>query len=109
MAPPNTPYYEREVALVKMRTENFAFHTEALQVYPYITETYTEKAKCDLTEVEIFPPENCYVVVPRASPYKEAIAIVYVPQPKCPKILTLPSSKYVHKNSLRIVLAHVEL
>lgn len=75
MAPPNTPYYKRDVAILKMREEYFAFHTEPMKVYPQIKETYTEKEKCDLTEVVIFPPEYCYVALPWASPYKEAIAI----------------------------------
>jgi len=75
MAPPNKPYYNRDVALVKMRKEHFAFHTEPLKVYPQIRETYTEKEKCDLTEVVIFSPEYCYIALPWASPYKEAIAI----------------------------------
>jgi hypothetical protein len=75
MAPPNTPYYKRELALVKMRKERFAFHTESLKVYAQIRETYTEKEMCDLTEVIIFPPEYCYIALPWASPYKEAVAI----------------------------------
>jgi hypothetical protein len=75
MAPPNTPYYKREVALDKMRKEYFAFHTEPLKVYSQIMETYTEKEKCELTEVLIIPPEYCYFVLPWASPYKEATAI----------------------------------
>ncbi|PNF16094.1 hypothetical protein B7P43_G03278 [Cryptotermes secundus] len=75
MAPPNTPYYKRDVAILKMRKEYFAFHTEPMKVYPQIRETYTEEEKCELTEVVIFPPEYCYVALPWASPYKEAIAI----------------------------------
>jgi hypothetical protein len=75
MAPPNTPYYKRDAAILKIRKEYFAFHTEPMNVYPQIMETYTEKEKCDLTEVVILTPEYCYVVLPRASPYKEATAI----------------------------------
>jgi hypothetical protein len=75
MAPPNRPYYNREVALDKMRKERFAFHTETVKVYKQIGEIYTEKEKCDLTEVIIFAPEYDYIILPWASPYKEAIAI----------------------------------
>ncbi|XP_021938008.1 uncharacterized protein LOC110838760 [Zootermopsis nevadensis] len=75
MAPPNRPYYKREVGLDKMRKDYFAFHTEPLNVYPMIRDTYTEKEKCDLTEVEILHPEYCFMAIPWASPYKEAITI----------------------------------
>jgi hypothetical protein len=76
MAPPNTPYYKRDVGVLKMRRKYFAFNTEPMQVYPQIMETYTEREKCDLTEVVILLPEYCYIVLPWASPYKEATAIV---------------------------------
>ncbi|XP_069696649.1 ionotropic receptor 75a-like [Periplaneta americana] len=75
MAPPNTPYYTRDVAFSKMKKENFAFHSEPLKVYPQLEEIFNEKDKCDLTEVVIFPPEYCYIALPWGSPYKEAIAI----------------------------------
>jgi hypothetical protein len=75
MAPPNTPYYKRDAAIIKMRREYFAFHTEPMKVYPQIRETYTDRETCEITEVVIFPPEYCYVALPWASPYKEATAI----------------------------------
>ena len=75
MAPPNQAYYSRNVALVKMRKENFAFHTEALKVFPEIEATFSEKEKCDLSEVLIFPPEKCYLAIPWGSPYKEMFSV----------------------------------
>jgi len=75
MAPPNQAYYSRDVALAKMRKENFAFHTEALKVFPEIEDTFSEKEKCDLSEVLIFPPEKCYLPIPWGSPYKEMFSV----------------------------------
>ena len=75
MAPPNRPYYPRDVALIKMKKERFAYHTESLKIFPEIQDTFSEKDKCDLTEVLIFPPEKCYLAIPWGSPYKEAFSI----------------------------------
>jgi hypothetical protein len=75
MAPPNQAYYSSNVALAKMRKERFAFHTEALKVFPEIDDTFTEKEKCDLSEVLIFPPEKCYIPIPWGSPLKEMFSV----------------------------------
>jgi hypothetical protein len=75
MAPPNQAYYSRDVALSKMRKERFAFHTEALKVFREIEDTFSEKEKCDLSEVLIFPPEKCYLAIPWGSPHKEMFSV----------------------------------
>ena len=73
MAPPHQAYFPRDVALVKMRKEYFAFHTEAIKVFSEIEDTFTDKEKCELSEVLIFVPEKCYVPIPWGSPHKEAM------------------------------------
>jgi hypothetical protein len=73
MAPPHTGYFSREVGLHKVLTEPFVFHTEAINVYNTIEETFTEQAKCDLTEILIFPIQKCYPFIPRTSPLKELL------------------------------------
>ncbi|PSN32928.1 hypothetical protein C0J52_23627 [Blattella germanica] len=64
-----------EQALKKMRKERFAFHCESLKVFPEIEDTFSDKQKCELTEILIFPPEKCYLAIPWGSPYKEAFSI----------------------------------
>ncbi|KAJ9573978.1 hypothetical protein L9F63_008636 [Diploptera punctata] len=73
MAPPKKGYFSREIGLEKVLREKFAFHTEAINVYPTIEQTFTDKAKCDLTEILIFPIERGYMPVPWGSPHKERI------------------------------------
>ena len=73
MAPPHTAYYSRGTGLHKVLTEPFVFHTEAIHVYNDIEATFTERAKCDLTEILIFPVHKCYPFVPRSSPLKELL------------------------------------
>jgi hypothetical protein len=75
MAPPNQAYYSRDIALGKMRKGHFVFHTEALKVFPEIEDTFSEKEKCELSEVLIFPPEKCYLAIPWGSPYKEPFSV----------------------------------
>uniref|UniRef100_A0A0U5A7K3 Putative ionotropic receptor n=1 Tax=Reticulitermes speratus TaxID=60591 RepID=A0A0U5A7K3_9NEOP len=77
MAPPHTGYYSRETGLHKVLTEPFVFHTEAINVYKDIEETFTDEAKCDLTEILIFPIQQCYPFVPRTSPLKELLTYGY--------------------------------
>ncbi|PSN32159.1 Ionotropic receptor 75v [Blattella germanica] len=73
MAPPKKGYFSRELGLHKVLTGLFAFHTEAINVYPTIEATFTDQAKCDLTEILIFPIERGYMPVPWGSPHKERI------------------------------------
>jgi hypothetical protein len=75
MAPPNQAYYSRDIALDKLRKGRFVFHTEALKVFSEIQDTFSEKQKCELSEVLIFPPEKCYLAIPWGSPYKEAFSV----------------------------------
>jgi hypothetical protein len=73
MAPPHTGYFSREMGLHKMLTEPFVFHTEAINVYNEIEKTFTEQAKCDLTEIQVLAIQQCYPFVPRTSPLKELL------------------------------------
>jgi hypothetical protein len=73
MAPPHTGYFSREMGLQKVLNEPFVFHTEAITVYSDIEKMFTDQAKCDLTEILIFPVEKCYPFVPRTSPLKELL------------------------------------
>ncbi|KAJ4446853.1 hypothetical protein ANN_13552 [Periplaneta americana] len=77
MAPPKKGYFSREIGLHKVHTELFAFHTEAINVYPMIEQTFSDKGKCDLTEILIFPIERGYMPVPWGSPHKERITYSY--------------------------------
>ncbi|PSN32158.1 Ionotropic receptor 75x [Blattella germanica] len=100
MAPPHQAYWARDVALRKMRKEYFAFHTEAIKVYPEIEDNFTPKEKCELSEVLVFVPEKCYNPIPWGSPHKEAFTfamrkisenglvnyqdrIWFIPKPSC--------------------------
>ena len=73
MAPPHTGYYSRATGLHKMLTEPFVLHTEVIHVYKDIEATFTDQAKCDLTEILIFPIHKCYPFLPRSSPLKELL------------------------------------
>lgn len=73
MAPPHTGYFSREMGLQKVLNERFVFHTEAINIYKVIEETFTEQAKCDLTEIQVLPIWQCYPFVPRTSPLKELL------------------------------------
>ncbi|KAJ9573976.1 hypothetical protein L9F63_008634, partial [Diploptera punctata] len=73
MSPPTTAFFPREVGLRKMLTELFVFHTETNNIYPIIEKTFPEQAKCDLTEVLVFPVDRGYMPVPWGSLYKERI------------------------------------
>ena len=73
MAPPTTAFFPRETGLHKMLTEQFVFHTETNNIYPIIEKTFPEQAKCDLSEVLVFPVDRGYMPVPWGSLYKERI------------------------------------
>ena len=71
MSPPHRGYYSREEGLSKVLHEKFAYHAEVINIYKDIEDTFTDEAKCDLTELLIFPIEPCYPFIPKSSPLKE--------------------------------------
>jgi hypothetical protein len=73
MAPPHTGYFSRDTGLHKVLTEPFVLHTEGVHAYRDIEATFPDQAKCDLTEILIFPAHKCYPFVPRPSPLKELL------------------------------------
>ncbi|XP_063223027.1 uncharacterized protein LOC134531265 [Bacillus rossius redtenbacheri] len=57
----------------KVLREQFAFHAEDWRLYGAVRASFPEQKKCSLAEVQLFPPQPCYVAVRKRSPFKELV------------------------------------
>lgn len=51
----------------------FAFHVDVATAYKIIADTFTEKEICDLTEIQLFPPQKMVSIVQKGSPLRKVI------------------------------------
>uniref|UniRef100_A0A1A9WAA6 Ionotropic glutamate receptor C-terminal domain-containing protein n=1 Tax=Glossina brevipalpis TaxID=37001 RepID=A0A1A9WAA6_9MUSC len=53
-------WYEPDFGVNKIRNgrKGFAFHVDVATAYKIIADTFTEKEICDLTEIQLFPPQK---------------------------------------------------
>jgi hypothetical protein len=69
--------FSREVAVKKMRDEAFAIQGEAISLYPLIEDTFSDRDKCALSEVEAFNSEMLYTIIQKGSPYRKLFTFGY--------------------------------
>ncbi|XP_075162070.1 ionotropic receptor 64a [Haematobia irritans] len=67
-------WYEPEFGVAKIKRGRFAFHVDIAAAYKLISETFTEKEICDLTEIQLFPPGRMVSIVQKGSPLRKPIS-----------------------------------
>lgn len=58
----------------RMRTKNYAFYAEDATLYPLIDETFSNLEKCELTEIQLFPPYLVSCPVQKTSPFRDFVS-----------------------------------
>jgi hypothetical protein len=69
--------FTREVAVKKMRDEKFVIQGEAISLYPLIEDTFSEREKCALSEVEALNSEMLYTIIQKGSSYRKLFTFGY--------------------------------
>lgn len=69
----NRSWMSIEEGVQRIRTEIFAFFGPATPIYRRIHETYQEKEKCDLTEIDYLKLPYPLLALPKQSPYLEIV------------------------------------
>uniref|UniRef100_A0A1I8M9U0 Ionotropic glutamate receptor C-terminal domain-containing protein n=1 Tax=Musca domestica TaxID=7370 RepID=A0A1I8M9U0_MUSDO len=104
-------WYEPEYGVAKIKKGHFAFHVDVATAYKIMADTFTEKEICDLTEIQLFPPQKMVSIVQKGSPLRKPITyglrrvtevglmdyehkIWHSPRPRCVKQL--------HTDDLRV-------
>nr|CAD7453655.1 unnamed protein product [Timema tahoe] len=67
-------YFSPEKGIERVQHGMFAFQVDKALAYKLISDTFTERDKCGLMEVELFPLPLMSLATVRGSPYKEFIA-----------------------------------
>lgn len=62
------------VGIERMRTKNYAFYAEDATLYLPIDKTFSNSEKCELTEIELFPPYLVSSPVQKMSPLRDFIS-----------------------------------
>ncbi|CAD7003879.1 unnamed protein product [Ceratitis capitata] len=95
------------------RPIEFAFHVDVATAYKIIADTFNEKEICDLTEIQLFPPQKMVNIVQKGSPLRKIITyglrrvtetglmdyqrkVWHSPKPRC--------VKQIHTDDLRVDL-----
>lgn len=52
----------------------FAFHVDVAAAYKIISETFSEREICDLTEVSMFAPQKTVCITQKNSPMRKVIS-----------------------------------
>ncbi|KAL9905206.1 uncharacterized protein LOC119632317 [Glossina fuscipes] len=66
-------WYDPDFGVNKIKKGRFAFHVDVATAYKIIADTYTEKEICDLTEIQLFPPQKMVSIVQKGSPLRKVI------------------------------------
>ncbi|XP_061391593.1 uncharacterized protein LOC133327014, partial [Musca vetustissima] len=66
-------WYEPEFGVAKIKKGHFAFHVDVATAYKIMADTFTEKEICDLTEIQLFPPQKMVSIVQKGSPLRKPI------------------------------------
>lgn len=70
---PNSEYLSADVGVKKIKKGRYAFFTNSMSTYWMINDVFTEKEKCDLSELPLHRPEVTAYLIQKGSPYKELI------------------------------------
>ncbi|XP_067613782.1 uncharacterized protein Ir64a isoform X6 [Eurosta solidaginis] len=66
-------WYDPEYGVKKIRQGKFAFHVDVATAYKIIADTFTEKEICDLTEIQLIPPQKMVSIVQKGSPLRKML------------------------------------
>ncbi|TMW42881.1 hypothetical protein DOY81_012039 [Sarcophaga bullata] len=66
-------WYDPEFGVAKVKKGRFAFHVDVATAYKIIADTFSEKEICDLTEIQLFPPQKMVSIVQKGSPLRKTI------------------------------------
>nr|QKN21506.1 ionotropic receptor [Zeugodacus tau] len=106
-------WYEPEYGVKRIRKGKFAFHVDVATAYKIIADTFSEKEICELTEIQLFPPQKMVAIVQKGSPLRKTITyglrrvtesglmdyqrkVWHSPKPRC--------VKQIHTDDLRVDL-----
>lgn len=70
---PKSEYLFSKDGVKKIKNGHYAFFTDPVNSYAFINEIFTEREKCDLSELPISTPEVTGFIVPKKSPYKKIL------------------------------------
>lgn len=70
---PNSEYLLAKEGVKKIKNGFYAFYTDPATTYWLINDIFTEREKCDLSELYLNRPEVCAFAVQKKSPYKKLI------------------------------------
>lgn len=51
----------------------FAFHVDVATAYKIIRDTFSEREVCELTEIQLYPPQHMVSIVQKGSPLRKMI------------------------------------
>ena len=80
----------------KQNKTGYAFHVDVATAYKIIQETFTEKEICELTEIQLFPPQHTVNIVPKGSPIRKIICMGKLVFCCFCVVMMLHMKKYVH-------------
>ncbi|XP_023296637.2 uncharacterized protein LOC111679316 [Lucilia cuprina] len=66
-------WYDPDFGVAKIKKGRFAFHVDVATAYKIIADTFSEKEICDLTEIQLFPPQKMVSIVQKGSPLRKVI------------------------------------
>ncbi|XP_049314438.1 uncharacterized protein LOC105224490 [Bactrocera dorsalis] len=106
-------WYDPAYGVKRIRRGKFAFHVDVATAYKIIADTFSEKEICDLTEIQLFPPQKMVSIVQKGSPLRKVITyglrrvtesglmdyqrkVWHSPKPRC--------VKQIHTDDLRVDL-----
>ncbi|XP_036336121.1 uncharacterized protein LOC118746373 [Rhagoletis pomonella] len=106
-------WYDPQYGVDKIRRGKFAFHVDVATAYKIIADTFNEKEICELTEIQLFPPQKMVSIVQKGSPLRKMITyglrrvtetglmdyqrkVWHSPKPRC--------VKQIHTDDLRVDL-----
>lgn len=70
---PKSEYLLAKEGVKKVKQGHYAFFTDPATSYWLINDIFTEREKCDLSELPVNRPEACAYLIPKRSPYKKLI------------------------------------
>ncbi|XP_064546145.1 ionotropic receptor 75a [Drosophila montana] len=69
-----TNWLDPDTGLRRVKHERFAFHVDVAAAYKIISETFSEREICDLTEVSMFAPQKTVCITQKNSPMRKVIS-----------------------------------
>ncbi|CAG5036010.1 unnamed protein product [Parnassius apollo] len=71
-------FFDAEYGMSLVKRGGFAFHVDTSTAYRIMRKTFSEKEICEVSAVQLFPPQYVGAVAKKGSQYKEYIAIGWV-------------------------------